>query len=259
MKTVRVGPGVGDCQPSCGSESATVIVMLSARDLLLLVRRTAGISQSELAGRLGRSRSTIARWELGEMQPSYDAVRESIEACGLSAMVELGDYDDSYLYDIGEQLRLTPIERLRRLGGASWTDPVERLAGLKEGAIVIGDAAGALHGWPLMLPADGVVEVCSREVVGVDGVSVIASPPGTRGYADVRRAAERLDVMGAEVLVGSPLDLLRIERARGRRVQAGALEAVLEHRRRWPDGPAERRGFTDEEARTLIKTWLTQR
>ena len=175
------------------------------------------------------------------MQPSYDAVRETIEACGLSATVELDDYDDSYLYDIGEQLRLEPIERLRRLGGSSWTRTVERLAGRSEAVIVIGDAAGALHGWPLLLPADGVVEVCSREVAGVDGVSVLASAPGTRGYADLRSAAERVEVMGTQVLVGSPLDLLRIERARGRRVQAGALEAVLEHRRRWPSGPAERR------------------
>ncbi|MDQ6745192.1 MAG: helix-turn-helix domain-containing protein [Actinomycetota bacterium] len=47
--------------------------MLSARDVLVAARRTAGLTQAQLGERLGRSRSTVARWELGEMEPSYAA------------------------------------------------------------------------------------------------------------------------------------------------------------------------------------------
>jgi hypothetical protein len=39
-------------------------------------------------------------------------------------------------------------------------------------------------------------------------------------------------------------------------VQAGALEALLEYRRRWPAGPPPRREYNDDEARTSIDAWL---
>ncbi|HVF77242.1 MAG TPA: helix-turn-helix transcriptional regulator [Solirubrobacteraceae bacterium] len=237
--------------------------MLSGRDLLLLARRTAGISQAELAARLGRPRSTIARWELGEMQPPYDAVIAAVAACGLSASVELTQDDPSYLYAIGEQLRLAPIERLRRLGADARVGAVERLADGDEDVIVLGDAAGALQGWPLMLPADDTVEVCARdpsrlsEAALSDGVIVTPRPAGTCGYTDLRRAAERIQIGEREILVADLLDLVRVELARHRGVQAGALEAVLEHRRRWPDGPPERRRYSDEDAHAAIESWLT--
>ena len=78
---------------------------MGARDLLLLARRTAGLTQAELAQRLARPRSTIARWELGEMQPAYDAVVHAIAACGLEATVALASADSSYLHDVGGRLR----------------------------------------------------------------------------------------------------------------------------------------------------------
>lgn len=235
--------------------------MMQASDLLILARATAGISQAELASRLGRPRSTIARWELGEMQPAFDAVSDAIAACGLHASVELGAPDESYLYDIGEQLRLAPIDRVARLGGAGHVRAVQALAQGASGAIVIGDIAGALQGWPLTLPTDAQVEVCARSnrAPPAQGVSVIERPPGTRGAIDLRRHSERLAIGDRFVDIASPLDLLRVERARGRTIQAGALEAVLEHRRRWPDGPPPRRSHSDDEARAAVQAWQTSR
>jgi len=243
------------------SGSATVGDMLRAADLLLLARRTAGFSQAELGARLGRPRSTIARWELGEMQPPYDAVRDVIAACGLDVSVELVEADPSYLYEVGEQLRRPPLERVRRLGGDARARAVMGLARSGTKAVVIGDAAGALQGWPLMLPSEGPVEVCAPATASVDiaCVAIVAVPPGTRGYADLRRGCERVLIDGDAIEVASPLDLLRIERARGHGLQASALEAVLEHRRRWPDGPPTARGFTDDQAREAIEAWLTRR
>lgn len=242
-----------------GSGSATVTRMLRARDLLLLARRTAGMSQAELAARLGRPRSTIARWELGEMQPSYDAVTEAIAACGLQATVELDEPDPSYIYDVGEQLRLSPLERLARLGGAGRIAALEQLAANGSDAVIIGDVAGVLQGWPLTLPAEGGIEVAAARAPLPDGVSVVARPPGTRGATDLRRGSERFDLDAGTVAVASALDLLRIARARGRTLQAAALEAVLEHHRRWPDGPPARRSYSDDEARVAIAAWQTSR
>jgi transcriptional regulator with XRE-family HTH domain len=236
--------------------------MLSARHILLLARRTAGLSQAELAERLGRPRSTIARWELGEMTPAYDAVMDAIAACGLSAAVALANADSSYLHDVGSRLRLTPIERLRRLATQRHVDIVNQLAEREADAILIGDVAAALHGSPLRLDPDVDVEVCAATsataaIRCLDRVKFIEHPPATRGYADLRRDCETLEIPAGRIRVASPLDLLRIERARHHFVQAGAIEAVLEHRRRWPDGPPPRRHYTEHEANAAIEAWLT--
>jgi len=234
--------------------------VLRAPDLLLLARRTAGLSQAELAQRLGRPRSTIARWELGDMAPAYNAMIDAIAACGLAATVALANADSSYLHDVGGRLRLEPIERLRRLASEQHVDVVQQLAERDADAIVIGDSAAALHGWPLLLDPEGNIEVCATAAAAVrdlDRVTVLEQPPGTRGYTDLRRDCELVGVPGGRVRVASPLDLLRIERARNHVVQAGAIEAVLEHRRRWPNGPPAPRQYTEQEANAAIEAWLT--
>lgn len=231
--------------------------------MLLLARRTAGVSQAELGARVGRPRSTIARWELGEMEPGYDAVMQAVAACGLSPMLELANADSSYLHDVDERLRLEPIERLRRLGTLRHVDTIGRLAGCGADVIVIGDSAAALQGWPLILPRDGDVEVCAGHdavVSGGDftGVTVLERPPGTRGHHDLRRDQRLVEVPGGHVKVASPLDLLRIERARRHGEQALGIEAVLEHHRRWPNGPPAQREISDQQARATIDAWLTR-
>jgi transcriptional regulator with XRE-family HTH domain len=236
--------------------------VLSASSLILLARRRAGLSQRELARRLGKPASTIARWELGEMDPSYRAVADVVAACDLAATVRLANADDSYLGDIGAQLRLEPIERLRGLGGDHWVGLVAEVAQAAPEAILIGDAAAALQGWPLLLPAVGDVEVVLPPGAAVEdlpaGIAARDDLPGVHGFADLRRSQHHVEVDQAlTVAVADPLDLLRIEDARGRSFAAGALEAVLEYRRRWPHGPPPRRTYTDAEAREAIDTWLS--
>lgn len=221
------------------------------------------MSQTQLAARLGRSRSTVARWELGEMEPAYDAVVQAVAACGLSATLQLAPADASYLGDVGDQLRLDSLDRLRRLQGASRIDVVEHLAATGLDVVIIGDTAAALQGWPLTLPIDGSVEVCpapqaSRDALALTGVELCEHPPGTWGYRDLRRHRELVDVPGGGVAVASPLDLLRIEQARDRPLHVAALEAVLEHRRRWPGGPRSAREYTADEARAAVEAWLAR-
>jgi len=87
--------------------------MLSA-DLLKEARLRAGITQAELGRRIQRSQSQIARWERGDVKPSLETLRELIRACGLELGFELANYDDSYVPDIVDNLRVTPAERLER-------------------------------------------------------------------------------------------------------------------------------------------------
>ncbi len=194
------------------------------------------------------------------MEPSYAAVMEAIEACGLSATMDIANADSSYLGHVGEMLRMQPLQRLRRLGGEKRAEQALRLAVSDVDGVLFGDIAAALQGWPLMLPLDAQLELCSAEAVQhPGGVVVVERPPGTRGLGDLRRHRERIAIAGDDDLwVAAPLDLLRIERARRRYVQAGALAAVVEHRRRWPGGPPPPRDYTEVQAAEAIEAWLAR-
>ena len=87
--------------------------------LLREARLRAGLSQAELAKRAGKARSAIGRWERGEVQPSFETLRELVRACGLDIGYRLIRHDDSDRSLIEESLRLTPAERFERLRG--WT------------------------------------------------------------------------------------------------------------------------------------------
>jgi len=92
--------------------------MISA-DLLKEARLRAGITQSELARRVKRSQSQIARWERGDVKPSLETLRELIRACGLELGFRMANYDDSYVSLINEQLALSPAERVRHMQDAA--------------------------------------------------------------------------------------------------------------------------------------------
>lgn len=85
--------------------------MISA-DLLRQARRRAGLTQAELARRVGRPQSQIARWESGRVEPSLESLRRLIRACGLELTYGLANYDDSYRPYIEQLLDLTPQERI---------------------------------------------------------------------------------------------------------------------------------------------------
>jgi transcriptional regulator with XRE-family HTH domain len=240
-------------------------------DLLLIGRRRAGFSQEQLADRLGRPQSTIARWETGQQHPPLERVIEALHACGLELTVGIARYDDSYQAQIARQLQLDPAERVKRLTPAWVTegfDPIGALAELAGQArfVVIGAVAGALHGVPTMLgartlnvvPADIAmrrVEQTARRLgaqpaaegraqsrrweLPADGeLHATLLPPGTRGYRDLVRDGEIMQVgLSTSVRVASLLDLIRIAEASpdpGARASVPALWATLELRRRQP-------------------------
>jgi transcriptional regulator with XRE-family HTH domain len=78
-------------------------------------RLRAGLSQRELARRLGTRQPVVARWERGAAEPSFDTVRRALRACGLDLLVSLAEADDSDAGLIARNLELEPRERLRDL------------------------------------------------------------------------------------------------------------------------------------------------
>jgi transcriptional regulator with XRE-family HTH domain len=254
---------------------------MSRGDFVLMARRRAGLSQRQLAERLGCRQATIARWERGDRAASFADVQEAVAACGLQIDARLAVQDRSWWPQIALQLDMEPAERVRRLTphGAPDALPVLRaLAHTRAPAIVIGELADALHGSPLVL--GGTVEICVRsgeqlaDVVVLLGARHFAdggyeppaggrlllteTPPGTAGYRDLARGAEMVDLDGGAVQVASLVDLIRIADASvepDARRQALACRAVLDVRRaRQETEPAG----SMESDRERIERWLSR-
>lgn len=84
-------------------------------DLIREARLRAGLSQGQLADRLGKHPTVISRWERGIVAPSLETLREVVRACGLELTLGLANADE-HGHDarlIERSLRLTPSERLR--------------------------------------------------------------------------------------------------------------------------------------------------
>jgi transcriptional regulator with XRE-family HTH domain len=254
---------------------------MTGGDMILMARRRAQLTQRELASRLGCRQATIARWERSDRQPGFKDVQDVVGACGLRLDAHLLSEDRSWWPQIVTQLGRRPVERLHQLSPPGvFVDIVAVLTALAEAhapMIVIGEVAGALHGWPLVLSGNAV-EVCARgDAVGTVLESVGASdadagtyelpsggrllitdrPDGTMGYADLARGSESVEVDEREVQVAGLLDLLRIADAspdRDARRDALAYRAVLDVQH----AQAEARRVDGRTGEERIQAWLRE-
>jgi transcriptional regulator with XRE-family HTH domain len=77
-------------------------------------RRRAGLTQRELADRVGTTQSAIARIERGATEPAYDRVRRLLSACGFDLVPRIAPADDSDWSIASANLRLDPEARVRQ-------------------------------------------------------------------------------------------------------------------------------------------------
>jgi transcriptional regulator with XRE-family HTH domain len=87
---------------------------MTSATLIKTARRRAGLTQTALGARLGKSQSEIGRWERGETKPSFETLQGIVRACGLQLSTSLAASDDSYVPDIDQMLSLSPRERVAR-------------------------------------------------------------------------------------------------------------------------------------------------
>lgn len=235
-----------------------------------MARRRAAITQRQLAERSGHRRETIARWEAGVREPSLATLQGVVSACDLDLVVQLAQRDSTLGELVADQLRLAPLDRLSRLMPAGTLADVLRvlrwLASARTPTIVIGAVAAALQGAPQRVEGAQVEVVSSdpfsteaelRESgltpidtetrwVDVDrrapwalpeggAVVLTSATPGTTGYTDLRRSAEKIELDGLVVAVAHPRDLLRLGDASPRdseRARVPGLRALLDQRGR---------------------------
>jgi transcriptional regulator with XRE-family HTH domain len=249
-------------------------------DYVMMARRRAGLTQRQLAERLGLRQATIARWERGDRGVSVDDVELVAHACGLQLDTHLLIEDRSWWPQIAMQLELDPLERVRRLTAPCAPDiatALSELVGPGVPGLIIGEVAGALHGWPLVL-GSSTIEVCGRvDPMGYrlrqmgarqtrsgrhivsGGVSVLIdeAPAGTAGEVDLARNGVAFDTPAGALEAAGLIDLLRIadaSEARTARRDSLALQAVLDVQRE-----REAAGTSDERAPgDRIAEWLSR-
>ena len=91
-------------------------------------RRRAGLTQAELARRVGTSQPAIARYERARAMPDLDTLHRIVEACGLDLRLELAEPDPQRAAAQRSALERTPEERLQ-----ANTRQVELVHALRDG------------------------------------------------------------------------------------------------------------------------------
>lgn len=83
--------------------------------LLVEARRRAGLTQAELARRVGKAPSAISRWERAGADPSLTTLRDLVRGAGFDLAVGLVALDDHDLALVRRTLLQTPEERLNEM------------------------------------------------------------------------------------------------------------------------------------------------
>lgn len=86
---------------------------LRTGSLIREARQKAGLTQSELASRLGTRQSVVSRWEHGAEEPRLSTLDRILRACGFSAELSLRAHDDVDRSQLALHLAMSPAQRVR--------------------------------------------------------------------------------------------------------------------------------------------------
>lgn len=90
---------------------------MTAAQIIREARLKAGLTQSQLAERLGRERAQVARWEIGGQEPSFENLVAVVEACGYALNLEIAERADDPLLDreLTASILQAPQQRVQAL------------------------------------------------------------------------------------------------------------------------------------------------
>lgn len=89
-------------------------------EMVRSVRRDAGLSQAQLAERVGTTQSAVSRWESGGDEPRLATLAAILTACGRRLVLE-AQPDDVDRAQIRQQLSMSPEQRLASVVNLSQT------------------------------------------------------------------------------------------------------------------------------------------
>ena len=90
---------------------------MTSAQIIREARLKAELTQTELAGRLGRDRAQLARWETGGQEPSFENLQAVVEACGFVLKLEIAEREEDPQLDteINTSLVEAPQQRVQAL------------------------------------------------------------------------------------------------------------------------------------------------
>lgn len=90
---------------------------MTGAQIIREARLKAGLTQTELADRLGRDRAQVARWETGGQEPSFENLQAVVEACEFSLRVEIAEREETPVLDaqLDASLLEAPQQRVQAL------------------------------------------------------------------------------------------------------------------------------------------------
>ena len=90
---------------------------MTGAQIIREARLKAGLTQTELAERLGRDRAQVARWETGGQEPSFENLRAVVEACGFVLKLEIAERKENDALDsqLESSLLQAPQQRVQAL------------------------------------------------------------------------------------------------------------------------------------------------
>lgn len=95
------------------------LAALGSGHLVREARRLGGLTQAELARRLGTTQSAVSNWERGRETPRVDTLSRILEACGFQADLTFRRLDDVDRAQLRENLAMTPAARLESVRNVS--------------------------------------------------------------------------------------------------------------------------------------------
>jgi transcriptional regulator with XRE-family HTH domain len=84
---------------------------VNAAELLVKARTDAGLTQAELAARVGTTQSSIARTESGRTSPTVERLDLLVRACGATLAIEIDRSSVPDLSIVAANRRLSPQQR----------------------------------------------------------------------------------------------------------------------------------------------------
>jgi hypothetical protein len=90
---------------------------MTSGQLIREARLRAGLTQQQLADRLGRPITMVNRWERDGNEPGLSGLLRILRACGFELALDLVPYapDAELEVELERRIRLTPAQRMREL------------------------------------------------------------------------------------------------------------------------------------------------
>ena len=137
----------GDSDPDLAAEISTWSPVVGIVKAMVQLRKRLGLTQADLADRLGRKQSAIARLESAELDPRWTTVHETLSALGHRIQIvpaegdlyvltdrQIQDIVDSHVAEVFEELRrqalsaaLVNVAELHKTTKAAGRDRAEEL------------------------------------------------------------------------------------------------------------------------------------